>query len=204
MGSWSKGPGKRIFDFLVTLITLPLWLPLVAGLAGLVAVKIGRPVFFRQTRPGLNGAPFQIIKFRSMTNARGPDKQLLPDEARITRFGRILRSTSLDELPELFNVLKGDMSLVGPRPLLMDYLSRYTPEQARRHEARPGITGLAQVSGRNNLPWPEVFKMDVWYVDKASLGLDVKILLATVMKVIRRKDISGQDQVSRETFTGER
>lgn len=168
----------------------------------LVRVKLGSPVFFRQTRPGLHGKPFGMIKFRSMTNAKDSQGNLLPDSERLPRFGQLLRSTSLDELPELFNVIKGDMSLVGPRPLLMKYLERYTPEQMRRHEVRPGITGWAQVNGRNNVPWEERFAMDVWYVDNRTLLLDIKILWLTVMKVIKRSDVSQEGHATMTEFTG--
>jgi lipopolysaccharide/colanic/teichoic acid biosynthesis glycosyltransferase len=164
--------------------------------------KLGSPVFFRQTRPGLYGRPFQMVKFRTMTDARGPDDQLLPDADRLTPFGRFLRASSLDELPELWNVLKGDMSLVGPRPLLVEYLPLYSPEQSRRHEARPGITGWAQVNGRNALNWDEKFKLDVWYVDHRSLWLDIKILWLTVRKVLVREGISAAGEATMSKFTG--
>lgn len=171
-------------------------------LAILVLFRHGLPVFFAQQRPGLHGKPFYIYKFRTMTNARDTNGQLLPDEQRLTRFGQFLRSTSLDELPELFNVLKGDMSLVGPRPLLMQYLERYTLEQARRHEVRPGITGWAQINGRNAITWEEKFKLDVWYVDNCSLWLDSKILALTIWKVLRREGISQQGQATMSEFLG--
>lgn len=167
---------KRIFDFAMAMLGLTvLALPLLI-LIVLIRRKLGSPVFFRQVRPGLNGKSFEMVKFRTMTDERGPDGQLLPDAVRLTPFGRFLRSTSLDELPELWNVLKGDMSLVGPRPLLMEYLPLYTSEQARRHEVRPGVTGWAQVNGRNALSWEEKFELDVWYVEHQSLWLDIKIL----------------------------
>ena len=193
---------KRLFDtFLSSLSLLLLGIPLVF-LAWTVRRSLGRPVFFRQLRPGLHGLPFQMIKFRTMTDACGPSGQLLPDSDRLTPFGRFLRSSSLDELPELWNVLKGDMSLVGPRPLLMEYLPLYSPEQARRHEVRPGITGWAQVNGRNALSWEEKFKLDVWYVDHHSLRLDIKILWLTVRKVLVREGISGEGEATMSKFTG--
>ncbi len=193
---------KRLFDtFLSSLGLLLLGIPLVF-LAWTVCRSLGRPVFFRQLRPGLHGLPFQMIKFRTMTDACGPSGQLLPDSDRLTPFGRFLRSSSLDELPELWNVLKGDMSLVGPRPLLMEYLPLYSPEQARRHEVRPGITGWAQVNGRNALSWEEKFKLDVWYVDHHSLWLDIKILWLTVRKVLVREGISGEGEATMSKFTG--
>ena len=164
--------------------------------------KLGSPVFFCQTRPGLNGKPFKMVKFRTMTDARGPDGQLLPDADRLTSFGRFLRASSLDELPELWNVLKGDMSLVGPRPLLVEYLPLYSPEQARRHEMRPGITGWAQVNGRNALSWDDKFKLDVWYVDHRSMWLDIKILWLTVRKVLVREGISAAGEATMTRFTG--
>ena len=176
--------------------------PVLAGLALAVRRRLGSPVLFRQVRPGLHGEPFEMVKFRTMTDARGPDGALLPDAERLTPFGQFLRSTSLDELPELWNVVKGDMSLVGPRPLLMRYLDRYTPEQARRHEVRPGITGLAQVSGRNAISWEEKFALDVWYVDHASFWLDLKILVQTVLKVVRRDDIAADAHVTMPEFVG--
>ena len=193
---------KRLFDtFLSSLSLLLLGIPLVF-LAWTVRRSLGSPVFFRQLRPGLHGLPFQMIKFRTMTDARGLNGQLLPDSDRLTPFGRFLRSSSLDELPELWNVLKGDMSLVGPRPLLMEYLPLYSPEQARRHEVRPGITGWAQVNGRNALSWEEKFKLDVWYVDHRSLWLDIKILWLTVCKVLGREGISGEGEATMSKFTG--
>lgn len=164
--------------------------------------KLGSPVFFCQTRPGLNGKPFKMVKFRTMTDARGPDGQLLPDADRLTSFGRFLRASSLDELPELWNVLTGDMSLVGPRPLLVEYLPLYSPEQARRHEMRPGITGWAQVNGRNALSWDDKFKLDVWYVDHRSMWLDIKILWLTVRKVLVREGISAAGEATMTKFTG--
>ena len=193
---------KRFFDFTVAAVALLLLcLPLLA-LTLLVRRKLGRPAFFRQVRPGLHGKPFEMVKFRSMTDARGPDGALLPDADRLTPFGRFLRSSSLDELPGLWSVLKGDMSLVGPRPLLMEYLPLYSPEQARRHEVRPGITGWAQVNGRNAIGWDDKFKLDVWYVDHRSLWLDTKILWLTVKKVLVRDGISAAGEATMARFTG--
>lgn len=194
--------GKRIFD--LTVIMLGVWVlaPLMLILALLVRIKLGSPVLFRQERPGQYGKPFTILKFRTMTDARDPHGNLLPDSVRLTRFGRILRSTSLDELPELINVLRGDMSLVGPRPLLMHYLERYTPEQNRRHEAKPGITGWAQVNGRNEITWEEKFALDVWYVDHYSLPLDINILTRTFLEVVKRKGINQAGQATVQEFNG--
>lgn len=193
---------KRLFDlFLATVALLLFGIPLLF-LVWKVRRKLGSPVFFRQTRPGKKGKPFNMVKFRTMTDTRGPDGQLLPDAQRLTAFGRFLRSSSMDELPELWNVLKGDMSLVGPRPLLMEYLPLYSPEQARRHEVRPGITGWAQVNGRNALSWDEKFKLDVWYVDNHTLWLDVKILWMTVRKVLLREGISAAGEATMSKFTG--
>ena len=193
---------KRFFDFTLALLgLLCLILPLII-LTVLIRRKLGSPVFFRQVRPGLGGVPFQMVKFRTMTDAKGPDGKLLPDAARLTSYGRFLRSTSLDELPELWNVLKGDMSLVGPRPLLMEYLPLYTAEQARRHEARPGVTGWAQVNGRNAISWEDKFILDVWYVDNQSLWLDIKILWLTIKKVLIRDGISASGEATMSKFTG--
>lgn len=193
---------KRLFDILLaSMALLLLALPLLS-LIWLVRNNLGSPVFFRQTRPGRHGRPFEMVKFRTMTDARGADGQLLQDAFRLTAFGRFLRATSLDELPELWNVLKGDMSLVGPRPLLMEYLPLYTPEQARRHEVRPGITGWAQVNGRNALSWDDKFKLDVWYVDHRSLWLDFKILWLTLRKVLVREGISADGEATMSKFTG--
>lgn len=194
--------GKRLFDLALTLPGLVVLSPLLAFIALMVRAKLGSPVLFRQVRPGLGGRPFTIYKFRTMTDARGSDGKLLPDGERLTRFGRFLRSASLDELPELFNVLKGDMSLVGPRPLLMEYLDRYTPEQARRHEVKPGITGWAQVNGRNALSWEEKFKLDVWYVDNWSFRLDLKIIAMTFWKILKREGINQPGQATMEEFYG--
>lgn len=193
---------KRVFDITVCSVGLLMLLLPLLSLAWLIRQNLGSPVFFRQVRPGLYGKPFEIVKFRTMTSERGPDGQLLPDSVRLTPFGKFLRATSLDELPELWNVLKGDMSLVGPRPLLMEYLPLYTPEQARRHDVRPGITGWAQVNGRNALNWEEKFKLDVWYVDHRSLCLDIRILLLTVRKVLRREGISAPGVATMPVFKG--
>ncbi len=193
---------KRFFDFMAaSLALLLLALPLLA-LAWLIRRKLGSPVLFRQVRPGLHGKPFTMVKFRTMTDERGPDGALLPDAQRMTPFGRFLRASSLDELPELWNVLRGEMSLVGPRPLLMEYLPLYTPEQARRHEVRPGITGWAQVNGRNAISWPDKFALDVGYVDNQSLCLDIKILWMTVRKVLVRDGISAAGEATMSKFTG--
>lgn len=194
--------GKRLFDIVVSGLLLIIFsIPLLV-LALLVRIKLGSPVFFRQGRAGYRGREFRMVKFRSMTDARDDAGNLLPDDERLPRFGKLLRATSLDELPELINVLIGDMSLVGPRPLLTRYLERYSPEQARRHEVRPGITGWAQVNGRNNLPWEERFKLDVWYVDHRSLGLDLKILWMTFLKVIKRSDVSQEGHATMSEFMG--
>lgn len=193
---------KRLLDLLVAaLALLMLSLPLLC-LILLVRSKLGSPAFFRQHRPGLCGQPFQMIKFRTMTDVRDSSGSLLPDEQRLTSFGSFLRSSSLDELPELINVLKGEMSLVGPRPLLMQYLPLYSQEQTRRHEVRPGITGWAQVNGRNAISWEEKFKLDVWYVDNQSLSLDLKILLMTLKKVFVREGISQDGHATMEMFKG--
>jgi len=193
---------KRLFDVVTaSLALLLLALPLL-GLAWLIRRKLGSPVLFCQVRPGLHGKPFTMVKFRTMTDARGPDGALLPDAVRLTPFGRWLRATSLDELPELWNVLRGDMSLVGPRPLLMEYLPLYSPEQARRHAVRPGVTGWAQVNGRNAISWEDKFALDVWYVDHRSLWLDIKILWLTVRKVLVRDGISAEGEATMPKFEG--
>ena len=193
---------KRCFDLVVAVVALlVLAVPLLV-LVWLVRSKLGSPVFFRQVRPGLHGQPFEMVKFRTMTDERGADGALLPDAQRLTPFGRFLRNSSLDELPELWNVLKGDMSLVGPRPLLMEYLSLYTPEQARRHEVRPGITGWAQVNGRNAISWEDKFALDVWYVDHRSIWLDLRIVWMTVRKVLVREGISAAGESTMTRFTG--
>jgi lipopolysaccharide/colanic/teichoic acid biosynthesis glycosyltransferase/glycosyltransferase involved in cell wall biosynthesis len=194
--------GKRLFDLALTIPGLILWLPLLALLSLVVHFKLGSPILFRQQRPGLGGQPFTLYKFRTMADTRDARGNLLPDRQRLTGLGRFLRQMSLDELPELINVLKGEMSLVGPRPLLMHYLERYTPEQARRHEVKPGITGWAQVNGRNALTWEEKFRLDVWYVDHSSLWLDLGILLTTLWKVSKREGISQAGQATMEEFKG--
>ncbi len=200
------GPGvamsKRLFDVVASAIALILLSPVLAIVATLVGFKLGSPVLFVQLRPGLRGRPFHLIKFRTMKDARDPEGRILPDEERLTRFGRALRASSLDELPELWNVLKGDLSLVGPRPLLMKYLERYTAEQMRRHDVRPGITGWAQVNGRNSLTWDEKFALDVWYVDHQNMILDIWILILTTYKVARSQGISSDRHVSMPEFLG--
>lgn len=193
---------KRVLDVVGAALGLALLSPLILILAWMVRRRLGSPVLFRQVRPGLQGHPFSMIKFRTMRDVVGPDGQLLPDAERMTPFGRLLRTTSLDELPELWNVLKGDMSLVGPRPLLMEYLPLYSPEQARRHEVRPGVTGWAQVNGRNAISWEDKFRLDVWYVDHQSLWLDLKILYLTVKKVLARDGISAVGEATMTRFTG--
>lgn len=193
---------KRFFDLIFVVPAMIIFLPLYAILAFSVKMFIGSPVFFSQYRPGYHGKPFKLYKFRTMTDERGMDGKLLPDAERLTGFGSFLRSTSLDELPEFYNVLKGEMSLVGPRPLMMQYLSRYSPEQARRHEVKPGITGWAQIHGRNALTWEEKFKLDVWYVDHRSLWLDVKVIFMTLWKIIEREGINQPGQATMEEFRG--
>lgn len=193
---------KRLFDIVVSACALlMLALPMLVVI-WMVRRKLGSPVFFTQVRPGMHGKPFKMVKFRSMISERSTDGELLPDAVRLTPFGRFLRSTSLDELPELWNVLKGDMSLVGPRPLLMEYLPLYSPEQARRHAVRPGVTGWAQVNGRNAISWEEKFALDTWYVDHQSLLLDMKILWLTVKKVLVREGISAAGEATMGKFTG--
>jgi lipopolysaccharide/colanic/teichoic acid biosynthesis glycosyltransferase len=193
---------KRCLDLLLTTIGSIILSPILAVLVAMVWIVHGRPVLFRQKRPGYRGSPFTIYKFRTMRDTRDPSGDLLPDSERLTRLGRFLRATSLDELPELINVLRGEMSLVGPRPLLMQYLERYTPEQARRHEVLPGITGWAQINGRNALTWEDKFELDVWYVDHLSFWLDVKILFLTLWKVLKREGISQEGHVSAPEFMG--
>jgi sugar transferase EpsL len=193
---------KRLLDLFIVLFSAPVWLPALGILAILVRCKLGAPVLFRQQRSGKYGHVFELLKFRSMTDARDARGELLPEAQRLTPFGRWLRSTSLDELPELINVVRGEMSLVGPRPLLIEYLDRYTPEQARRHEVPPGITGWAQVNGRNALTWEEKFQLDVWYVDHRSVWLDVKVLAVTLLKVCKREGISHGDEVTMPEFKG--
>ena len=193
---------KRIFDIVLAIPALFVLSPVIVVLIVLIRFSMGKGIFFYQNRPGLHGKPFTIYKFRTMTDARDEKGNLLPDAKRLTQLGRLLRSTSLDELPELFNVIKGEMSLVGPRPLLMQYLDRYTPEQSRRHEVKPGLTGWAQINGRNDIAWEDKFKMDVWYVDNWSIRLDLKILLLTLLVVIRRDGISKEGYATTDYFKG--
>ncbi len=193
---------KRLFDLLVTALGLVIILPLMLVLSLLVWIFLGIPILFRQLRPGYKGRPFVTYKFRTMTNRTGSDGKLLPDAQRLTPFGRFLRSTSLDDLPQLFNVLRGEMSLVGPRPLLMQYLKRYSPEQKRRHDVLPGMTGWAQIHGRNTVDWEQKFRLDVWYVDHWSFWLDLKILFLTPWKVFKREGISQPGHVTAEEFKG--
>lgn len=193
---------KRAMDVLLSLGALVVLSPVLLIVAVLVRTKLGSPVLFRQERPGKDGKIFALYKFRTMTDARDQEGNLLPDEVRLTRFGKLLRSTSLDELPELYNILRGDMSLVGPRPLLVKYLPRYSPRQARRHEVRPGLTGWAQVNGRNALSWEERFELDVYYTEHLSMGMDVKILFLTVKAVLCRSGISSETSVTMEEFMG--
>ena len=193
---------KRVVDLILTVPAFVLLVPVIGLVALLVRIRLGSPIFFSQLRPGWKGVPFVLLKFRTMTNECDGQGSLWPDEKRLTRFGAFLRAWSLDELPALWNVLRGDMSLVGPRPLLMEYLSRYTPEQARRHEVRPGITGWAQVNGRNALSWEEKFALDVWYVDHRSFRLDMNILWLTLMKVIRREGVSAEGHATMPKFMG--
>ena len=193
---------KRVFDFIVALTALIVLFPVLLVLYVVIAIKMGIPVFFVQARPGMHGRIFKMIKFRSMTDAKNASGELLPDAERLPAFGQMLRATSLDELPELWNVVKGDMSLVGPRPLLIEYLDKYTPEQAKRHDVRPGVTGWAQVNGRNALSWEEKFALDTWYVDNRTFWLDFKILLMTVKQVFKRDNISQDGHVTMEKFKG--
>lgn len=193
---------KRIFDLLVSFIALIVLSPIILITALLIRSKIGSPVVFKQQRPGLNGKSFYVYKFRSMTDERDGNGELLPDDVRLTSFGKLLRKLSLDELPQLWNVLKGDMSFVGPRPLLMEYMNLYNKEQMRRHEVRPGITGWAQVNGRNAITWEKKFEYDVWYVENHSFLLDMKILLMTVMKVFKSEGISQDGQATMTKFKG--
>ena len=204
MTTFYRRRGKRLFDLALTVPALILLAPVMGLVALLVRLKLGSPVLFRQQRPGLHGESFTMFKFRTMTDARDAHGNLLPDVQRLTRLGRFLRSTSLDELPELWNVLKGEMSLVGPRPLRMEYVPLYTPEQARRHESQPGITGWAQVNGRNALSWEEKFYLDVFYVDNLSFSLDLTIVVKTLWKVLSREGISSQDSATMSRFTGTR
>lgn len=198
--SFYERRGKRALDLSVAGVAGVLTLPIFVGVAVLVFVKLGRPVLFRQERPGLHGQSFVLLKFRTMTDERDGAGALLPDSVRLTRFGRLLRSTSLDELPGLWNVVTGDMSLVGPRPLLVKYLPLYTAEQARRHDCRPGVTGWAQVNGRNSPPWREKLAMDVWYVDHVSLRLDLTILVRTVVTVIGRRGVAADGHATTAEF----
>jgi lipopolysaccharide/colanic/teichoic acid biosynthesis glycosyltransferase len=195
---------KRIFDIFGAGVGLTVLSPVLLILVILIRRGMGSPLLFRQIRPGKDGEPFEMMKFRTMRDATGADGELLPDTVRLTRLGQTLRSSSLDELPELWNVLKGDMSLVGPRPLLMEYLPLYSPEQARRHNVRPGVTGWAQVNGRNAISWDEKFALDVWYVDNRSLWLDLKIIWLTIRKVLKREGISAAGEATMPKFTGPR
>ncbi|MCA9330947.1 sugar transferase [Candidatus Saccharibacteria bacterium] len=194
--------GKRFFDVTLILFTMPVLLPVILIISLLTWANLGRPILFAQLRPGKNGEPYRLYKFRTMTNAMDGRGKLLPDEARLTSFGAMLRSTSLDELPELYNVIEGKMSLVGPRPLLIRYLDRYTPEQMRRHDVRPGITGWAQINGRNSLTWDEKFELDLWYLDNLSFRLDIEVLWRTVLTVIRREGIQQEGHATVEEFKG--
>ena len=193
---------KRVFDLVIIFIGLLFLVPVIILVAALVRLKLGSAIFFKQVRPGLNGNLFNMYKFRTMTNERDKNGVFLSDKVRLTEFGKFLRSTSLDELPGLWNVLKGDMSLVGPRPLLVEYLPLYSERQSRRHKVRPGITGWAQVNGRNAISWDEKFELDAWYVDNQSIWLDIKILWLTVKKVIMRDGISAQGNVTMPIFRG--
>ena len=193
---------KRIFDLLIASFGLIILSPFIIVIAILVRIFLGTPILFRQTRPGYKGKPFTIYKFRTMTDARDSQGNLLSDEIRLTRFGKFLRGLSLDELPELFNILRGNMSLVGPRPLLMEYLPLYSPEQMRRHDVRPGLSGWAQVNGRNALDWQTRFALDVWYVDHWSFWLDIKIIFMSLWKAIQREGISQPGQATTEYFKG--
>lgn len=195
---------KRVFDLVIASVAVLVLGPLMLVVGVLVRTRLGAPVLYRQLRPGLYEVPFLIYKFRTMTDQKDAEGNLLPDDQRLTPFGRFLRSSSLDELPELLNVLKGDMSLVGPRPLLMEYLPLYSAEQARRHEMKPGITGWAQVNGRNAISWEEKFKLDLWYVDNQSMQLDCRILWMTLAKVFCREGINEQGQATMSKFTGNR
>ena len=193
---------KRLFDIAVTLVAAPILIPLGLIIALIIRIKLGSPVLFAQIRPGLNGVPFRLIKFRTMTEDRDANGALLPDDRRLTLIGRALRRTSLDEMPEFWNVLKGEMSLVGPRPLLMDYLDKYSPKQARRHEVRPGITGWAQVNGRNAISWEQRFALDVWYVDNRSFWLDLRILVRTIWQIVKGEGIAAPGHATMPPFTG--
>ena len=191
---------KRIFDLALTLPAFFMLSPILLIIGALIRISMGRPILFKQQRPGLGGRPFRLYKFRTMSDARDGKGNLLGDAQRLTPFGKFLRSSSLDELPELLNVIKGDMSLVGPRPLLMRYLGRYTPEQARRHEVKPGLTGWAQINGRNAISWEDKFKLDVWYVENRTIYLDLKIVLLTIKKVLKREGISQSGHATMQEF----
>ncbi len=193
---------KRILDIIIASVALVLLSPLYFYVAYKVRKNLGSPVLFRQARPGLHGKPFEMIKFRTMTDERDAEGNLLPNEQRLPKFGKMLRATSLDEMPELWNVIKGDMSIVGPRPLLMDYLPLYNEEQAKRHNVRPGMTGYAQVNGRNSIGWEEKFKLDTWYVENQSIWLDFKIMFQTVKKVLVKEGINQSEEVTMTRFTG--
>jgi lipopolysaccharide/colanic/teichoic acid biosynthesis glycosyltransferase len=195
---------KRLLDIVIAAIGLVLFAPLLLVTAVMVRIKLGSPVLFTQLRPGLHGRPFRMLKFRSMTDARDASGALLPDAERLTRFGRFVRASSLDELPEMWNVLRGDMSLIGPRPLLMEYLPLYSAAQARRHEVRPGISGWAQINGRNALDWDDKFELDVWYVDHLSIGLDLRIFFLTFARLLRSEGITAPQSATAEKFTGSR
>lgn len=194
---------SRLLELSITLISLIIFSPIIALTALFIRFKLGSPIFFTQQRPGLNGKPFEMVKFRTMTGETDSQGNILPDAQRLTTFGKFIRSTSLDELPALWNVLKGEMSYVGPRPLLMEYLPLYSLEQSRRHEVRPGITGWAQINGRNAISWEEKFRLDVWYVDNKTFWLDLKILMLTVKKVFMRDGISAAGQATMKKFTGQ-
>ncbi len=193
---------KRFIDVMISLLAIVVLLPVFIMIIVVSFIKLGKPIFFKQARPGLNKKVFYMYKFRTMTDAKDKHGNLLSDKERLTRYGKFLRSTSFDELPELLNVLKGDMSLVGPRPLLVEYLQYYSPEQMRRHDMRPGITGWAQINGRNAISWEEKFSLDTWYIDHWSLWLDIKIFFLTIKKVLKREGISSQGSVTMEKFTG--
>ena len=199
----ARSVASGVIESFVAAVALIALSPVSLMIAVIIRIRLGRDVFFVQQRPGLHGRPFRMVKFRTMTDARGDNGELLPDAARMTRFGRWLRSTSLDELPELWNVLKGEMSLVGPRPLLMEYLPLYTAEQGRRHDVRPGITGWAQINGRNAIAWPDKLRFDVWYVDHHTLWLDMKIIWLTLLRVSQRHGVAAEGEATTTRFTGE-
>ncbi|QED49185.1 sugar transferase [Cytobacillus dafuensis] len=191
---------KRMIDLIVTFLLILIFSPIMVTIAIIIFISMGTPILFKQLRPGLSGKPFYIYKFRTMIEKLDEDGNMLPGQLRLTRLGKWLRNYSLDELPQLFNVIRGDISLVGPRPLLMEYLPLYTKEQARRHEVKPGITGWAQVNGRNSINWEEKFKLDIWYVDNQSISLDLKIMALTIIKVIKKEGVSARDHYSMERF----